>query len=205
LNRIRFGIFFSSWVVAACSIAGANSGMIEKEETQVVYAIATLVIGFASIPVGYFLNMFYVKFVCNRHFARLQVELQMDKYSNMGEAKLHRSQLSLIYQNVQEVLATKAKDHKVSVYNDPYWAEICARFIRESYLNDKAVTLTLQLFEVAFEQYPKSAHLHLMYLEYVKEFLPQVSEYKMKHIKFLNKRCSYVGYRFLITFINNLA
>jgi hypothetical protein len=78
------------------------------------------------------------------------------------------------------------------VFHSAAWAEISARFIREAYLNDKAVTLASDVYEVAFEQFPKSAHLHLMYLEYIKEYLPQLEENKFRHIRFLNKRCSYV-------------
>jgi hypothetical protein len=29
-----------------------------------------------------------------------------------------------------------------------------------------------------------------MYLEYIKEFLPQVTEHKMKHMQYLNRRCT---------------
>lgn len=191
LNNLRFGLFFSSVIVAIISIAGAFAEVSQKElGASTIYIAAKLVIGFLSIPAGYYLNIIFVKYMKNHVYVELQGELSFRRDAKMNNAKIHKSQLELIYSNVADVLLTKAKEHVVMVYHSAAWAEISARFIREAYLNDKAVTLASDIFEVAFEQFPKSAHLHLMYIEYIKEYLPQLSANKYRHIKFLNKRCS---------------
>jgi hypothetical protein len=193
LNNLRFGLFFSSVIVSICSIAGAYSDLQDVTYgNQVTYVIATLLLGFASIPAGYVLNGVYVKTSVKSIFLELKDELAFRLQQRLQNPEIHRSQLDLIYANVNDVLLSRAKDHEVMVYPSAGWAEVSARFIRESYLNDKAVTLVADVFDIAFEQYPKSAHLHLMYLEYIKEFIPQMAHFKRKHIAFLNKRCSYV-------------
>ena len=190
-NNVRYGMLASAWIVSVCSIGGAFADIKGLgNNAQTVYTIATLIIGFATIPVGFYINRFFVKNTADMIYYKLQKELEYQKDAMMPNTKVHRSQLDLIYQNVNEVLASKAKDHEVSVFPDPYWAEYTARFVRDSYLDEKAVTLAHELFEVAFEQFPKSAHLHLMYLEYIKEFLPQGNMYKNKHIAYINRRCS---------------
>ncbi len=191
LNNLRFGLFFSSVVVSVISIAGAFAEVSSKElGASTIYVIAKLVIGFLAIPLGYYLNIAFVKYMKDHVYVELQGELDIRRNAKMTNAKIHKSQLELIYSNVGDVLLTKAKDHVVLAFHSPAWVEISARFIREAYLNDKAVTLASDIYEVAFEQYPKSAHLHLMYIEYIKEYLPQLAENKYRHIRFLNKRCT---------------
>ena len=203
LNRVRFSLFFSAFAISLCSIGGAfadvkNAG----SSAQTTFGIAQLIIGFIAIPGGYFLNVWFTKNTLNATFRKLQDELEFQKQNKLNDVRVHKSQLELIYTNMDEVLAARAKDHEVLVFPDSFYAEVSARFIRESYLNDQAVTLVLNLFETAFEQYPKSAHLHLMYLQYIKEFLPQVSHHKNKHISFLNRRCSYASsFKYLPTLI----
>ena len=191
LNKIRFAMFFSAFAVCAVSIGGAAADVRSKDAAGTIpYVIAKLAIGFLAIPAGYYLNGMYMKYCSDAIFSKLQDELNYRKNDRLGNAKIRKSQLELIYQNVNEVVLTQAKDHEVTVYPSSSWAEVVIRFIRDSYLNDKAVTLATDMFDVAFEQFPKSAHLHLMYLEYSREFLPQVSIYKNKHIQFLNRRCT---------------
>ena len=189
INRARFSLFFSAWVVTICSIAGSFSDLQTDFMNTFSYSIATLIIGFASIPIGFLINIHFVRHMNKKTYAKLQQELNQMNGLKQGDVKVRKSQLELIYSNVDEVVNTEAMERKVKIFFNVFWSEISARFVRRAYLSEKAVTLTLQLFEMAFEQFPKSAHLHLMYLEYIKEFLPQVQDHKVRHIQFLHRRC----------------
>ena len=196
LNRTRFSLFFAAWMVSICSIAGSFIDIKSDYMNTFSYSVATLLIGFAAIPIGFILNMNFVRRMNKKTYSQLQQEINSANSLKSNDVKVRKSQLELIYSNVDEVVATEAMEHKIKVFFNVYWSEISARFIRKAYLSDKAVTLTLQLYEMAFEQFPKSAHLHLMYIEYIKEFLPQVQEHKFRHIQFLSRRCVYAFFLF---------
>jgi hypothetical protein len=159
-NRVRFGMFFSSWIVSICSIGGAFADLRTGSTSALIpYTAVTIAVGLAAIPAGIYLCRMFTRSTVNSIYERLQAELQHQKEEKLGDVRIHKSQLDLIYSNMTEVINVKAKTHEVTVFPDSMWAEFAARFVRESYLDDKAVTLALQIFEVAFEQFPKSAYV----------------------------------------------
>ncbi len=160
LNRVRFGMFFSSWIVSICSIGAAFADLSAQSTTSsLAYTAVTIAAGLIAIPAGYYLCTYFTKTTLDSIYGRMQMELELQKEAKLGDVRIHRSQLDLIYSNMTEVINVKAKTHEVSVYPDEYWCEHAARFVRESYLDGKAATLALQIFEIAFEQFPKSAHV----------------------------------------------
>ena len=161
LNNSRFGLFFSAFVVSICSIAGAFANLNEQagSQNQYIYVAVTLALGVLSFPIGYRLNVYFVRKMNQAIFVELKDELAIRKEKKLNKTKIMKSQLELIYENVDDVVMTTAMDHQVMVFPSPAWVEISARFIRHSYLSDKAVTLVIDLFEVAFEQFPRSAHV----------------------------------------------
>ena len=159
-NRVRFAQFFSAFVVSLCAVAAAFTNLDTLPlSAHVTFTAATLALGFIALPVGFYFNIYFFNSMCRGTYQRLQDELAYQKEARRNDVRVHKSQLELIYSNMSEVLTSKAKDHEVLVFPNAFWAEVSARYVRESYLDEKAVTLTLQLFEVAFEQFPKIAHV----------------------------------------------
>jgi hypothetical protein len=159
-NRIRFAQFFSATIVALCSVAATFANLKKLDSSShLIYTAATLVFGFIALPGGYYLNIFFVQAMCKGTYKRLQAELAYQREARRNDVRVLKSQLEMIYSNMTDVLQVTAKEHEVLVFPNACWVEISARYIREAYLDDKAVTLTLELFEVAFEQFPKDSHV----------------------------------------------
>ena len=164
LNKIRFSLFFSAFIVSVCSIGAAFNDFGTKDgPSHVPYVIACLGLGFAAIPVGFVFCGKHIRSNSKTIFKKLQEELQYRKEAKNNDLTVHKSQLELIYDDVETVIETVARDHVVAVYPSAHWVEITSRFIRTAYLDSKAVTLALDLFEVAFEQFPRSAHVSFVF------------------------------------------
>jgi hypothetical protein len=189
MNNMRFALICSAWVVSLCSIAKAFDFSLDTT----TYIISTLVIGFAIIPAGYFINDQLVKLISYSLYRALENErfLNKEKFVNLS---FHMSRVQLGNIDPFQLINLTARDEQCSVFPLPGWVEICSRFIRQSYMNEKSNVFAMEIFDTGFRQFPKSSHVHIMYLEYIDAYFRGMTRYKVTILNNMQRKCSYVSF-----------
>jgi hypothetical protein len=155
LNNLRFATFFAALIYNICSIIPSFSKKLYGNESLVFFLIV-LAFGLVAYPGGFYLNALFFKFQSHAIYDELEKELSNSDYKD-DLLSIHNSHLDLHKTNVKEVLGIRQKKRVLTVFPTAAWIEISARFIQESYLNDKSVMCAMEIFDVGFRQHPRSA------------------------------------------------